>query len=44
MTRQQLAEADTEILQSMLGATGPRFRMHRPASWSQQAALLTSGQ
>jgi large subunit ribosomal protein L27 len=44
MTWQQLAESDVETLQSMLDAAGSRFRMHRPASWPQQAALLASGQ
>ena len=44
MTSQQLAESDVETLQSMLDAAGSRFRMHRPASWPQQAALLASGQ
>ena len=42
-TWQQLADADVADLQSMLDAAGSRFQVHRPASWPQQASLLTSG-
>ncbi|MDG1785562.1 MAG: hypothetical protein P8H61_06540 [Ilumatobacter sp.] len=44
MTWRQLAETDIGTLQSMLDAAGSRFKMHRPGSWPQQAALLSSGQ
>jgi len=44
MTWRQLAETDIGTLQSMLDAAGSRFKMHRPGSWPQQAALLASGQ
>ena len=32
------------VVQAMLDAAGSRFKMHRPASWPEQAALLASGQ
>lgn len=44
MTWHQLAETDIGTLQAMLDAAGSRFKMHRPASWPEQAALLASGQ
>lgn len=42
-TWHHLAGADVADLQSMLDAAGSRFQMHQPASWPQQAALLSAG-
>ena len=38
-----LATADVAILKSMLADAGPRFGMHDPTSWPQQARLLAEG-
>jgi predicted flap endonuclease-1-like 5' DNA nuclease len=35
----QLSQADPETLSSILKAAGPRFQMHDPGTWPQQAAL-----
>lgn len=42
-TWRQLAAADVADLQSMLDAGGPRFQMHKPGTWPQQAGLLADG-
>ncbi|MBR9922272.1 MAG: 50S ribosomal protein L27 [Bacteroidetes bacterium] len=34
-----LADADLEVIQKVLDDAGPRYRMHDPATWSNQAAL-----
>ena len=39
MTWRQLAEAPLEKVQAMLDEAGPRYRIHNPATWSQQALL-----
>lgn len=38
-----LATAETGTLRSMLADAGPRFGMHDPTTWSQQARLLAEG-
>jgi predicted flap endonuclease-1-like 5' DNA nuclease len=38
-----LATADVSVLKSMLADAGPRFGMHDPTSWPQQARLLAEG-
>ena len=38
-----LAKADPARLKAILDAAGPRFRMHDPHSWPEQAALLAEG-
>lgn len=38
-----LATADAPVLKSMLADAGPRFGMHDPTSWPQQARLLAEG-
>ena len=43
-TWQELSHTDVADLQAMLDAAGPRFQMHKPASWPQQAALLARGE
>jgi predicted flap endonuclease-1-like 5' DNA nuclease len=42
-TWRQLADVEVGVLQSMLDAAGPRFRMHKPETWPQQAGLLAEG-
>lgn len=39
----QLEKADTTRLQEVLKTAGPRFKMHNPTTWTQQAALAASG-
>lgn len=39
-----LHNADVELLRSLLAAAGPRFQIHDPSSWPQQAGLLAHGQ
>lgn len=39
----QLSETPLEKLQAMLAEAGPRYQMHNPASWAQQAALAAAG-
>ncbi len=39
-----LHNADAELLRSLLAAAGPRFQIHDPSSWPQQAGLLAHGQ
>ena len=40
LTMRQLATADLDMLQQILDAAGPRYRMHNPKSWSPQAELI----
>lgn len=42
-TWKQLSQADPSRLQKILEDAGPRFRMHNPATWPQQAALADDG-
>lgn len=39
-----MANADLSLLRSMLAEAGPKFQVHDPASWPQQARLLANGQ
>ena len=39
-----LAHADIELLRSMLAEAGPKYQVHDPTSWPQQARLLANGQ
>jgi len=41
--RHSLANTEVPALRSMLDAAGPRFQMHEPATWPQQAHLLATG-
>jgi len=38
-TFQALAEANLDLLKEILAEAGPRFRMHNPGTWSEQARL-----
>ncbi len=38
-----LADAGVDRLRGVLDAAGPRYQMHNPQSWPQQAALLAAG-
>ena len=42
-TWRALAGSDAARLQTVLDAAGPRYQVHDPASWPQQAALLADG-
>lgn len=42
-TFQQLADAPQANLVAILAAAGPRYKMHSPATWNQQAALAAAG-
>ncbi len=39
LTFRQLADAPVEQIQGILNAAGPRFRVHNPATWGEQAEL-----
>lgn len=39
----QVAEGPVEKIQEILDAAGPRYRIHKPATWSKQAALARDG-
>ncbi len=39
-----LANSDVELLRSVLVEAGPKFQIHDPRAWPQQARLLASGQ
>ncbi len=39
-----MANADLALLRSMLAEAGPKYQVHDPASWPQQARLLANGQ
>ena len=43
-TWEKLAAASVADLQRMLEAAGPRFTVHDPSSWPEQAALLAAGE
>jgi len=38
-----LADTEVSLLRTMLADAGPRFSVHEPDTWPQQAALLASG-
>ncbi len=38
-----LANADLSLLRSMLSEAGPKYQVHDPTSWPQQARLLANG-
>jgi predicted flap endonuclease-1-like 5' DNA nuclease len=40
----QLASANVEQLSAILEAAGPRYQMHNPSTWAQQANLAYTGQ
>jgi len=42
-TWRALADADPDRLRGVLQEAGPRYRVHDPGSWPQQAALLADG-
>lgn len=42
-TFQDLADAKLETLQQILDDAGPRYRIHDPGTWSEQAALAAAG-
>ncbi|HAP75988.1 MAG TPA: hypothetical protein DCR14_07900 [Acidimicrobiaceae bacterium] len=39
-----LANTEVDVLRAMLNDAGPRFQMHDPTSWPEQARLLAHGQ
>ena len=39
-----MANADLSVLRSMLAEAGPKFQVHDPTSWPQQARLLANGE
>ncbi len=39
-----MASTEVSLLRTMLADAGPRFQMHAPASWPEQAGLLATGQ
>lgn len=39
-----MAATEVSLLRTMLAEAGPRFQMHAPASWPEQAGLLATGQ
>lgn len=41
---QKLAQADLETLQGILTAAGPRFKVHNPKTWPNQAEMADKGQ
>jgi predicted flap endonuclease-1-like 5' DNA nuclease len=41
---EQLATANTETIRAILDKAGPRFRMHDPHSWANQAELAQKGE
>lgn len=43
-TFQDLADAPLEKLQQVLAQAGPRYRMHDPSTWSEQARLAAAGE
>lgn len=44
MTWQQLADAPLESVQKVLDDAGPRYRMHQPKTWANQAQMAASGE
>ena len=43
LTWWDLSNTEVSTLSAMLNEAGPRFQMHDPASWPQQAGLLATG-
>ena len=43
LTFQDLADAKQGTLKEILAAAGPRYRMHDPGTWGEQAALAAEG-
>lgn len=43
-TFEGLAKAKISVLKEILDAAGPRFKMHDPATWSEQAKLAAKGE
>ncbi len=43
MTFKQLAESSVDNLKSILEDAGPRYRVHNPSTWPQQAQLAADG-
>lgn len=43
-TWRRLSSTEPEVLSTILQEAGPRFRIHDPGTWPQQAELLASGQ
>ena len=43
MTFKQLSEASADTLKGILEDAGPRYRVHDPTTWPQQAALAAEG-
>lgn len=43
-TWRALADTDVAVLRSMLDDAGPRYQIHKPDTWAQQAELLATGQ
>ena len=39
----RLAKTEVSFLQSILDEAGPRYRIHDPGTWPQQAALAAAG-
>lgn len=42
-TYAQLANSSVESINSILQAAGPRYQMHNPSTWAQQAGLANNG-
>lgn len=40
----ELAKADLKVLKQVLETAGPRFKMHDPATWTEQAKLAAKGE
>jgi large subunit ribosomal protein L27 len=43
LTWWDLSRTESSTLSAMLNEAGPRFQMHDPASWPEQARLLATG-
>jgi len=43
-TWDQLASSDSSILKDVLDNAGPRFKMHNPDTWAEQARMAAKGQ
>ena len=43
-TFEALATADVEKVREILAAAGPRYKMHNPETWAEQAALAAKGE
>jgi len=44
MTWNDLADAPTEKVQTILDEAGPRYRMHQPTTWAKQARMAADGE